>query len=1841
MAKDILYTKVLVADASYQLVRTNPKLTGNVKLTINEAGDMWLDAIKANLELAKDDYSRYPIDTTQSLPGNIYQFFKNGTTPNEIIFGLSEGVDTTKTSKDFKDQYDFSNYFSGIKYFPSNKYEERLSYFAPLYLKKELPRFFVIFKINDPLNTPIDISKQDFENGQPRANYLVDLFKKATIIKTFDLREDTKPGKFIRSYLNSPNFPISPLTVAYEEEEYTTWNGMIVDAGVLGSRGELLYDQYRQSTPLKFFEENVTKGYERNGIIFPNILNLEFIFNDDSSQNYEINRYLGVYLNTIELSELDIDLERGYAERKTWENTPRFRTTYKESDDTTLLQSNSNGVIIPYKNLQFNISEFTNIFTDSETLYFNYITDKSDKLYLPKLVSPYDISLSLEKGATFSAIGTDITVTAFIPHNFQTDDFITVSAIDSDYSGEYFITKVSDTIFTYKVSVAPTTNSTTGSVSKDIGSGKIRLSNTSINLGKFFGPSEDIYLQDTGFVAGLPGYSYGVFKILANPNHADQVKLYHPNGTQSDSNGNYDLFTGVLDYSLLPNPGEYYIYNDWDNVTGFDEFYFSTEGRTDQIASSLAAVINGVRNKTFTAYAFDEYVFVICNTPGDFDALHKFEFISPVNDYTTISIDDVAGTGLISTLFDFHGGSKIQGNRLVIDANHLSKITQEFDNLLILTTQGWSKIKKISKYIDLINETNGVKESTRVSAISKYNENIVLTLEDSETPTISYTQFAIRKKFRPEFGLLSLFPIKDLDFDFYNSTYSNFPSIDLYQYYFIPENAELLVSGQVYQVINGTVSIDDGTTQTQYSDTQNNLSPYVTQFIDNAFYSGSVGFVVNSLLVSLTVGDEVYVSQDAGYTNDSYNGSANITNVVANYPGAGQTTLVINKGWGVSTPAEPGGICLASVIGTFTVTSASKYSIVSGEPIVIYAPDSNLLGGSLITPINDENKELKDFNGFSILKDPNKVIPQENTTLYNLQTKYINGLTNTEYDFYKENDSKDFSVRSKIIPYITKWRIKDGFDSRDNPYRLNTEIVFGRNNFSPDHTDRTQNPNNFTHEWFYIESKFNYLLDPTTIKQNDYYFDKQLDITQLLSDPNYFIEYFTYTPADGTNTYGEQIDIAPTQFRYSTVFKNAAGQYETFFKGFKVSIKDVTDPTVSGADGKPVAKTNSSRFDGYKFSCILKPVEENLIDRDQSPIRYRVIDHSDFKFILVVIEVALGSLTQIDQDWYVKNTIEKITNNTAPSSNEAYFADPTLFPPKNVYQTVDGDYRVVFDNGVSNLTHTLLYSLKHKKFNSLLSNFSNAKVTSKINLTFSGFNVNNNNVARLENTKPYPSILSDEIILPSEKTFLILHSSNGKEYIIDQYDASTLNPLNVSPVLGASTEAILLSTKQYLSEMVSLSIFPYTSVFTTIPLAPVFINAIEKDYSFYLTFGGEQYFEKLIEKLSFAKFKKYINELDPFIEYESYSLDSTGNPVATTTPNYYLEVPDQAQVEKLTQTITNIDDDRPTQYAFKSVISYTYEQAALNNSIFLNRYKGEYEPIANDLLNCRSNFKFIKNKINDLSLSNTKLNSHILEALVLRNFSHIKVADTKILDLESDAAYLPVYPTIDEIAIGKADYFLLSSNWDWGFHHKYSDKSNYSPVAGSLRVEEDENFLGKIVIIPPVIELENYKTLTLTGTQKLEDVDLTQVEIVIKETQKTVDGYINVNNVISSYLINDGIEQKFNEYLINSNEYIGNFDTIQSYVKEYIRLNILKLYNIDTVEFYTKRNAELVSSEKVKNSNTVEFVFLNDKQRFIQGYSLLRSVKINKTDRLILRFSIQKPVDAGLSISPKIKINFI
>lgn len=1663
MAKDINFTQILSDEASFQLVRTNPKLTGNVKFTVDANDNMWLNSIDANEELSKSIYKRVPIDPSISLPGNVYKFFSNGETPSEIVFDLNESFDSTKTSSDFKDQFDFSHYFSGVRYLTSRRYSEKLSYFAPIFLKKDLPEYFVIFKINDPLNKNIEDLRSEYPYD--RESYIKDLFLKSTIIKTFDLRQTTKIGKYLKDYTSDPLFPNTPLDVTYQEDQLTNFNGILYDAGVLGSRGEDLYDFYKSSNPLKYFEDFITSGFERNSIIFPNIINMEFIFDDDTSDLYDFNRYFGVYVNAVELSKLEIDLERAYRERSTWENEPRFRKTYYDWENVTINQSNQDGVVIPVKNLEVYLSDFENIFNDKDSMFFNYITDKDGSIHLPKLQSPYNI----------------------------------------DYDSD----------------------------STELNSAKITMSNVKLDIGKMFGPSVS-FLQDKGSTTNANGYSHCYIKIELD-SQFEGLKIYHPHGSRSDVNGKYDIIEGISGYSEVPNPGDYYVYNDIDGTAGYNIYYVNNEGSAAEISKAITTCINQIYRASFKAVNINNYIFIKSNIPGDYDTSYSLEYVSASSNYDNITINDISGANLIGNVIQFEGGSKEIGNRLIINQDHLSKIDLNINDILVKTKNGWSRIKKTSKYIDSITESN-LTTSTDVSkALKDFFDFGIVTLENNDSPLIEYGEFVMFQKFKPSFGILSFFPIKDFDFDFYSSEYLNFPKIDLHQYYYIPEGLSLISSGVEYKAYgNGRILLSTG---------------------------------------------EEFIINDEG------------------------------------------------TVQTYEIGGPYSYQILEGDVIIEVEPRDITTGSPINTnlwaPLYDENGELEDFEGFFLIKDPDLVIPESQNGLYRLRDKYLNGLARSEYDFYKENNSKDFALKSKIIPYITKWAIKDGFDARSNPYRLNSELVFGFNNFSPDHEDRSQNPSNFTHEWYYIESFFNYVESENLVKNNNSYFPYSFDIDRALSEKGYFIDYFTYTP-----TFNGK-EVGRTQTRYTPISKNNQGVYETFFKGFKIQFKDYIDPSNLNESGKPEFNPNSNRFEDYKFSCLLKPIEENINEDGVPPIRYRFIEHKDFKFILLLIEVNVGSINNIDQYWSF----------TDGSNYESLTLDNLLDDDSGsilsqAYNSINGDYRIKFTDvdgySISNLNHTLLYSLRHKKFNNTLDNFSNVKLSKKLNLKTAFIDTPENSIVELsQSVGIYPSKFNEELHNISEKTLLTVYDKAfNEDRIVDNF------PNSENKMISVSGEYIQYDEDSINAGDINLRSASTGTIFQTLPSASSTANYTLNNYVFKILSGGELYFETLFEKLSFGEFKEQVNSLSPFIEYETYSFNGSVNQVDS---NIYTEVPDSSVITKTDAIVTTIDEDKPSNLSFSSTIGFNYQRSQLDNSYDLNRYEGGFTPLFKDLIFFNSKFNFVKNDINSLDLSNTRFNINVNSFMKLNNFNHIKISNTKILDLESDEEYEPLYESAGEIAIGRSDYDLLQSNWDWGFHHLYTNKFESTPVSGAIRIEEDDSFIGKIVNVRENIELENFN---IDIVDRIDTINIDNYEIVYTVNDNNINGRINVENALVRYLLSDGIASKFQEFLKLDPEYIGNYETFEDYVREYVNLNISRLYEILEVEFYAKDDRTLNDPDYL-NKNSIEFVMLDDKSRFEQGFEPIKNLQINKIDRFILNFEFSKKLNSGLLISPKIKIRFI
>ena len=66
----------LLDKASYSVVRTNPKLTGNVKV-VSDGTDIYLESFSANTRLSSQRYKAFKVDGSNTYDQDVFRFFNS------------------------------------------------------------------------------------------------------------------------------------------------------------------------------------------------------------------------------------------------------------------------------------------------------------------------------------------------------------------------------------------------------------------------------------------------------------------------------------------------------------------------------------------------------------------------------------------------------------------------------------------------------------------------------------------------------------------------------------------------------------------------------------------------------------------------------------------------------------------------------------------------------------------------------------------------------------------------------------------------------------------------------------------------------------------------------------------------------------------------------------------------------------------------------------------------------------------------------------------------------------------------------------------------------------------------------------------------------------------------------------------------------------------------------------------------------------------------------------------------------------------------------------------------------------------------------------------------------------------------------------------------------------------------------------------------------------------------------------------------------------------------------------------------------------------------------------
>lgn len=290
----------VVDNTSFALLRTNPKFTSNVKLIVDSSENLFLGAFKANKSLARIEYQKFEVKPSGLYSSDVSRFY--GDLPlSERYFTwrkLSDLTAYTEYASQYEDQYHYGASFNATKL-----YDEQYKLLAPIWLDKKIPSHFVIWRIKDT-----DFSTQYTDDIAGQNSRILEMLKNATIIKSYDLRRGSNLGDYLYNHVYAEGFPDAPISFNFDVNGTSTYNGIDIQKGGFATKKQQVAKDYLiADQPEIIANEYLTTGFENNGIISANLINLEFMFDDTTADNYNIYRYFGLYVDSHDEGEFDVD----------------------------------------------------------------------------------------------------------------------------------------------------------------------------------------------------------------------------------------------------------------------------------------------------------------------------------------------------------------------------------------------------------------------------------------------------------------------------------------------------------------------------------------------------------------------------------------------------------------------------------------------------------------------------------------------------------------------------------------------------------------------------------------------------------------------------------------------------------------------------------------------------------------------------------------------------------------------------------------------------------------------------------------------------------------------------------------------------------------------------------------------------------------------------------------------------------------------------------------------------------------------------------------------------------------------------------------------------------------------------------------------------------------------------------------------------------------------------------------------------------------------------------------------------------------------------------------------
>lgn len=269
---------------SYMMLRVNPKISGNVKVVVDSDCDLFLDAFKVNAELSRRKYRRVPVRHSDYYGRNVAAYAANMPAKSYMYSVPDEWHKIFGVVNDFKDQY-VDMYRYGVTTNTDKLYNENFALLAPLKIGETLPDFFVVLKYAGTV---------DLTSAMSDTAVFKKMMAESKLIKSYDMRQGTRLGRYIRTIQDNAKSTHAPLYVAYNPTQFNTYTGISLEKGAVSTIYESPYAlKYKNQVQSDNF---YTLGFERNGIISDSVVNFEFMFDDPDADTFSIDTYFGLYI---------------------------------------------------------------------------------------------------------------------------------------------------------------------------------------------------------------------------------------------------------------------------------------------------------------------------------------------------------------------------------------------------------------------------------------------------------------------------------------------------------------------------------------------------------------------------------------------------------------------------------------------------------------------------------------------------------------------------------------------------------------------------------------------------------------------------------------------------------------------------------------------------------------------------------------------------------------------------------------------------------------------------------------------------------------------------------------------------------------------------------------------------------------------------------------------------------------------------------------------------------------------------------------------------------------------------------------------------------------------------------------------------------------------------------------------------------------------------------------------------------------------------------------------------------------------------------------------------------